>query len=454
MNSAGPRTEPEARHPARRGRRSPFRLIIAPMGTLASAPRQDLHLRLHCVNIFVRDQDRSLRFYLDQLGFHLALDALLQSGDRWVAVAPPDGSAILSLVVPKPNSQEYKLIGRSTQVVFVTEDVASKFQEWSKRGVRFQSTPRLRRIKYDHKAQVPLSNESSMLLGEGTPIWGGVFARFRDIDGNTFSLVSFDEVTHALEAQRRAIAEKMESERRAAQELEIAKQVQARLFPQTLPLLRTLEYAGTCIQARKVGGDYYDFLDLGGERLGFVIGDISGKGIAAALLMANLQANLRSPCPTAFDPPQRILRSVNPLFCENTPEGAFATLFFAEYDDNTGYLRYANCGHLSALLLRSDTTLERLDSTATVLGVFREWDCSIGECRLLPGDTLALYTDGITESYNAAEEEFGEQRLIAALQRNRELSSQSLLEAIVSEVQEFMPHDQHDDITLIVAKCR
>src|SRR5438445_12533573 len=102
MNSAGPRTEPEARHPARRGRRSPFRLIIAPMGTLASAPRQDLHLRLHCVNIFVRDQDRSLRFYLDQLGFHLALDARLQSGDRWVAVAPPEAARFFLLSFPSP----------------------------------------------------------------------------------------------------------------------------------------------------------------------------------------------------------------------------------------------------------------------------------------------------------------------------------------------------------------
>src|SRR6266436_75010 len=454
MNWAGPRTEPEARHPARRGRRSPFRLIIAPMGTLASTPRQDLHLRLHCVNIFVRDQDRSLRFYLDQLGFHLALDARLQSGDRWVAVAPPDGSAILSLVVPKPNSQEYKLIGRSTQVVFVTEDVASKFQEWSKRGVRFQSTPRLRRIKYDHKAQAAPSNVSSMLLGEGAPIWGGVYARFRDIDGNTFSLVSFDEVTHALEAQRRAIAEKLEFERRLAQELEIAKQVQARLFPQTLPPLRTLEYAGTCIQARKVGGDYYDFLDLGGERLGFVIGDISGKGIAAALLMANLQANLRGQCAIAFDQPQRLLRSVNRLFCENTPEGAFATLFFAEYDDHARHLRYANCGHLSALLLRSDNTFERLESTATVLGVFREWECTIGECRLRAGDTLALYTDGITESYNAEDEEFGERRLMEALRRNCGLSPQCLMDSIVAEVQKFSRQEQHDDITLIIAKHR
>jgi serine phosphatase RsbU (regulator of sigma subunit) len=293
-----------------------------------------------------------------------------------------------------------------------------------------------------------------MLLGEGAPIWGGVYARFRDIDGNTFSLVSFDEVTHALEAQRRAIAEKLEFERRLAQELEIAKQVQARLFPQTLPPLRTLEYAGTCIQARKVGGDYYDFLDLGQERLGFVIGDISGKGIAAALLMANLQANLRSQCAIAVDQPQRFLRSVNQLFCQNTPDGSFATLFFAEYDDHAGRLRYANCGHLSALLLRSDNTLERLESTATVLGVFREWDCTIGECRLRAGDTLALYTDGITESYDTEEEEFGEGRLVEALRRNSGLSPQRLMDAIVAEVQRFSPQEQHDDITLIIAKHR
>jgi serine phosphatase RsbU (regulator of sigma subunit)/predicted enzyme related to lactoylglutathione lyase len=424
------------------------------MGGVPLSVRQDLYLRLHCVNIYVRDQDRSLRFYLDQLGFHLAFDARLQSGDRWVAVAPPDGSAILSLVVPKPKSQEYKLIGRSTQIVFVTEDVAAKFQEWSKRGVRFQFTPRLKRIKFDPQTQVPPASTSSVLLGKETPIWGGVFTRFRDVDGNSFSLVSFDEVTHAVEAHRRTIAEKQESERRATQELEIAKQVQAGLFPQTLPPLNTLEYAGICIQARKVGGDYYDFLDLGRQRFGFVIGDISGKGIAAALLMANLQANLRSQCAIAFDQPQRLLRSVNQLFCENTPDGSFATFFFAEYDDSASRLRYANCGHLPALLLRSDDTVERLEATATVLGIFKDWDCEIGEHQLRPGDTLALYTDGITESYNSADEQFGEQRLIEALQRHCGQSSQCLLESIVAEVRSFSPHEQHDDITLIVAKHR
>ena len=416
--------------------------------------RPQQYMRLHCVKVFVRDQDRSLRFYLDQLGFHLAFDTRLQSGDRWVAVAPPDGSAILSLVVPKPNTPEYKLIGRATQVEFVTEDVTTKFKEWAKRGVRFLQTPRLKRIKYDPQTRVKPADGSSMLLGEQAPIWGGVFARFKDIDGNSFSLVSFDEVTHAVEAQRKAVAEKQEGERRSAQELEIAKQVQARLFPQSQPALRTLEYAGICIQARKVGGDYYDFLDLGGGRLGLVIGDIAGKGIAAALLMANLQANLRSQCAIALDQPQRLLRSVNQLFRENTPDGSYATLFFAEYDDGAGRLRYANCGHLCALLLRSDDTMERLNSTATVLGVFKEWDCGIEECQVLPGDTLALYTDGITEAFDRAGNEFGEERLCEALRRYRGLCSQELLGAIVEEVRRFSPQEQNDDITLIVAKGR
>ncbi len=411
------------------------------------------YLRLHAVNVFVRDQERSLRFYLDQLGFDLAFDARLQSGRRWVAVSPPDGTAVLTLIAPDPDSREYSLIGRPTDVIFVTEDVPAKFREWSSRGVRFRHTPRLRRVKYERQ-EIPKGWVSSLApYAEQLPVWGGVFTRFEDIDRNSFELVSLDEVSQAVDSQRRALAKKLEAERRAAQEMEIAKQVQARLFPQKLPQLNSLEYAGTCIQARQVGGDYYDFLELGHERLGLVIGDIAGKGIAAALLMANLQANLRSQCAIALDQPQHFLRSVNQLFFENTVDSAYATLFFAEYDDTARRLRYVNCGHLSGLLLRPDNTLERLGSTATMLGLFKEWDCSIEECRLFPGDTLALYTDGVTESFHA-EEEFGEHRLVEALLRYRELPPPSLLMSIIDEVRQFNLREQHDDITLIIAKCR
>ena len=437
------------------------------MGPAALPQRESPHLRLHCVNVFVRDQDRSLRFFVDQLGFNVAFDTRVQTGERWVGVAPPDGAAILALIVPKPNSEQYKLIGRATQVVFVTEDVTAKFQEWSKRGVHFQATPRLKRIRYQFQppqspaaagatpnTQLSAVNRPGMLLGEETPVWGGIVARFRDIDGNTFSLVSFDELTHAMEAQRRVVAAKQEAERRAAHELEIAKHVQSRLFPQVLPPLNTLDYAGVCIQARKVGGDYYDFLDLGQGRFGFVIADISGKGIAAALLMANLQANLRSLCTIAQTQPDCLLRSVNQLFCENTSDGAFATLFFGEYNDTARLLRYANCGHLPALVLRADGSVIHLDATATVLGIFKKWDCELGECQLAPGDILALYTDGITESFDAAGDEFGESRLVNSLLRHRAAPPQAALANIVDEVLHFSPQDQHDDITLILAKCR
>src|SRR6201997_672945 len=405
--------------------------IISRMKNLPSdefLDRKDPYLRMLCVNVFVRDQDKSLRFYVDQLGFAVVIDESYESGGRWVAVAPPDGHTVIALVTPKRKSEEYKLIGRSKHAVFVTEDVMAKFDEWRKRGVRFHHPPQ-------------------------TTLWGGMFTRFDDLDGNSFTLVGRDDFVREIESQRRVTAEKLEAERRTAQELEIAKQVQARLFPQTLPQLKTLEYAGICIQAREVGGDYYDFLHLGRERLGLVIGDTSGKGIGAALLMANLQANLRSQSAMALDQPQRFLRSVNQLFCENTTDSAYATLFFAEYDDKARRLRYANCGHYSPLLLRSDNTLERLDSTCTVLGLFTEWDCLIRESQLFPGDTLALYTDGITDSFNEAGEEFGEQRFLEAVRRHRELSPRLMLGAIVDEVRQFSPHEQHDDITLIVAKC-
>ena len=400
----------------------------SPPGTIRQ-DRQSPYLRLLCINVFVRDQDRSLRFYVDQLGFGLVIDENYESAGRWLAVAPPDGNTVLALITPKRKSEDYKLIGRSKHAVLVTEDVVAKFDEWSRRGVRFHHPPQ-------------------------TTLWGGNFTRFDDLDGNSFTLVGRDDFVREIEAERRAAAEKLEAERRAAQELDIAKRVQARLFPQTLPPLKTLEYAGVCIQAREVGGDYYDFLNLGQSRMGFVIGDTSGKGIGAALLMANLQANLRSQSAIALADPQRFLQSVNQLFCENTTESAYATLFFGEYDDSARRLRYCNCGHYSPFVLRRDGTLDLLNSTATVLGLFPEWSCSVEETTLRNGDVLALYTDGITEAFNSAEEEFGEERLAELLRKHREQTAQAMLAAILDEVQQFSSHKQHDDITLIVAKCR
>ncbi|PYT80555.1 MAG: hypothetical protein DMG40_12375 [Acidobacteria bacterium] len=400
--------------------------------------REDPYLRLGTITVFVRDPDRSRRFYLDQLGFSLAFDAPLQSADPTLAVTPPDGTAVLSLVAPKPGSEEYKLIGRPTQIVFLTENVFAKFEAWSKRGVRFHHPPQVQS-------------------------WGAVSTSFEDLDGNSFTLLSYEEIAREVQAHRREHAQRFETEHRTSQELELARQVQLRLFPQTTPSLSTLECAAVCIQARQVGGDYYDFLELGRNQLGLVIGDVSGKGVAAALLMANLQAHLRNQSatyssrpyvPFVMQQPQRFLISVNRLFYENTADSAFATLFFGEYDDRLRRLRYVNCGHLPALVLRHDNHLERLEPTGTVLGLFKGWDCSAGERALSPGDTVAFYTDGVTESFNDAGEEFGESRLVDALYEHRDLPPQNLLASLVKRVRSFSPHEQRDDITLLVARCK
>src|SRR5215469_18142612 len=266
------------------------------------------------------------------------------------------------------------------------------------------------------------------------------------------------------------MADRMEQDRRAAHELQIAREVQSRLFPQALPVLNTLDYVGRCIQARQVGGDYYDFLDLGSSQrldrgatrpldaaawhLAFVLADICGKGIAGALLMANLQANLRSRYALALDDLPRLLTSVNQLFYENTPDDRYATMFFAVYDDHSGELEYANCGHNAPLLFRTDGSVERLVSTSTVIGLFSRWECATRRVKLLPGDLLVIYTDGVTESLDHSFEEFGEERLVAAVQKRRDLGPKALLDALVDEVRAFSPHEQHDDITMIVARRR
>jgi serine phosphatase RsbU (regulator of sigma subunit)/uncharacterized glyoxalase superfamily protein PhnB len=377
--------------------------------------------------VYVSDQERTLRFFVEKLGFNVVSDVRFASGNRWVEVSPPDGTAVLALVLPMEGFHEEHLIGNSGLVTFLTEDVDRTYREWSERGVHFTIPPQ-------------------------TPAWGGTFCRFVDPDGNSFALAGFDEVSHSIDERRRAYAEKLETERRMAQELEIAKQVQARLFPQRLPTEPGLDYAGACVQARSVGGDYYDFLELGQGRLALVVGDIAGKGIAAALLMANLQANLRSQFVEATQHAERFLASVNQLLFDNTVPSAYATLFFADYDSATGLLRYANCGHVPGLILRANGAVEELESNCTVLGLFEHWECRISHAELSEGDLIAIYTDGITESLDPSGEEFGQQRLIEALRRHAPLPTQKAIAGIIEDVLAFGAQQQFDDLTLIVAR--
>jgi serine phosphatase RsbU (regulator of sigma subunit) len=144
---------------------------------------------------------------------------------------------------------------------------------------------------------------------------------------------------------------------------------------------------------------------------------------------------------------------VNQLLYENTAEGDYATLFFAAYDDDTRKLRYSNCGHPPALLLHDDGSVERLGATCTVVGLFEKWDWAMEEREMGPGDAILLYTDGVTEAVNGKGEEFGEDLLLDATRQHRELSLPEMLAAVADQARGFSPHEQADDITLIVAQC-
>lgn len=249
------------------------------------------------------------------------------------------------------------------------------------------------------------------------------------------------------------LAERMDFSRRMDRELQIAREVQAQLFPQAPPALENAELAAHCAQARSVGGDWYDFLALGPRQVGLVLADVSGKGIHAALRMANLQAHLRSQAGSTPQDPLRVLRQVNRLLRESSRDGQFATLFLGVWSDATRRLSYINCGHNPPLVLRASGGVEWLEATATVLGVFEDWECALGRTALAPGDVLLAYSDGVTEA-EGDEGLFGAERLVEAVRERRADGARVIVEEVLARVQTFENGPPTDDLTLLAACVR
>jgi serine phosphatase RsbU (regulator of sigma subunit) len=258
---------------------------------------------------------------------------------------------------------------------------------------------------------------------------------------STMAYSTFDAGNVILdEALRRA--------RRAEQDLRAAQEVQSWLFPRQCPILSGLAYAGACQQARQLGGDFYDFIGHSGSRMGVAVGDIAGKGIAAALSMATLRTLLRSRYAENTESLARLLASVNLLFHESTPSATYSTLFLADYDDTTRRLRYVNCGHPAPLVVHADGRVSQLDSTAPAIGLFADWKGSDAEIELSSGDCLAIYTDGITEATNSSGEEFGIERLIRQLSAQEHQPVSAAVASTLQLVSRFGP-EQNDDMALV-----
>lgn len=236
-------------------------------------------------------------------------------------------------------------------------------------------------------------------------------------------------------------------------QLQFAREVQGRLFPQSPPTLRTLEYCGVCKTAYETGGDYYDFIRLDGDLLGMALGDVSGKGVSAALLMASLQGRLQSFAPLKNDRVAELVGSLNESMCTSTDTRNYITFFYAVYDDHRRRLTYSNAGHLPPLVISVDGTIRRLSTGATVLGLFPRISYPQETIQLEPGETFVLFTDGVTEAMNPAEEEFGDVRLVDFMLTRKSLKPLDLQNDLLQELERFSSgHPQHDDLTVVIGR--
>jgi phosphoserine phosphatase RsbU/P len=256
-----------------------------------------------------------------------------------------------------------------------------------------------------------------------------------------------------------AIAEEVARSAKMSREIEIAREVQERLFPQRVPQVAGLDCCGRCRTALGVGGDYYDFLALPDGKLGVALGDVSGKGIAAALTMASLQASLRADATRAGNDIAGLVARVNRMVYDASAEDRYATFFYAEYDPASRHLVYVNGGHCAPMLFRHSgdgRSVERLDhGGGPVVGLMPDCVYEQAEVSLAPGDLLVIYTDGISEAMNRELEEWGEKRLIDAVQTCDGLSAEDTIVRIMQAADTFAAGaPQHDDMTLVVLRVK
>jgi phosphoserine phosphatase RsbU/P len=242
-------------------------------------------------------------------------------------------------------------------------------------------------------------------------------------------------------------------------ELEIAREVQERLFPQEYPAVAGLDYAGACRPALEVGGDYYDFVSMSPSELGIAIGDISGKGIPAALLMATLRAFVRGQTIGGGKDLAAMMANLNTLVYESSATNRYATFFFGRYNATTRVLDYVNAGHNPPMLFRTTggeaPKVIRLDTGGPVIGLLPVCRYEQGNIVLQPGDVLVMYTDGISEAINAEDQEFGEERLAATVAAAQTLAPAALITHIMAAADGFVGNaSQYDDMTLVIAQCR
>lgn len=416
---------------------------------------------LHIENITIFLRDRTTGDYKCVLSSYLAEDGASTTDSNNALLLPANGHATLRMgrsSLPIPVNLEWDW-GQG----FPSTDLARK-----------QERATLRRISSTLLLAVATKDELLGIMSLGPRLGDLPFSRE---DKQLLMAVAFQM---AFAIQNAELVQQVAEEERLRHELEIATAVQRRLFPECPPDIDSLELAGVCHPARGVGGDYYDFIVLDGNKLGIAVADVAGKGISAALLMSTVQASLRSQAPSVNGKLTELVSSMNRLLHVSTDAASYATFFYAQFDEKSAVLTYVNAGHNPPILVRAapalkaqgvgqtnaaklagraiETELETismLTKGGPIIGAFHGSVYEQETIQMQSGDLLLAYTDGVTEAFNIEGEEFGEERLRSLLSSSSHLCAQELTEKIVGSVRDWCHDTQpHDDLTLVVMKVR
>jgi len=274
----------------------------------------------------------------------------------------------------------------------------------------------------------------------------------RDISEQKALLKAQDYLEGRLETDNLRLVEEEKKLVKMQNEMRLAKEVQEHLLPESPPVIEGYDFAAINIPAKEVGGDYYDFVNISGNKLSFCLGDVSGKGMTAALLVANLQATLHSQS-LVTEAPEKCVRNANVIIHQNTDCTKFITLFYGVLDTERHHVTYCNAGHDSPIYIASEAEVKNLPADGLPLGILSDYEYLQGDMQFESGATLVLYSDGITEAMNQDEEEFGPDRLTETLKRYRSERAEDLIEKVLSEIREFTGDTpQMDDMTLMIIK--
>lgn len=394
--------------------------------------------------------ERALRALRETLQAESAILLEKSAGNEYRCVASAPGECPGRSTIPGGGLLSGRLRGFPFPLPLSPEDLDA-WERWAKA----EKPEHVAEIEYIRTSGAALAvpvlakNEISGILLLGSPVGRAAYGSLEKLALQSCA------GQFALMIENARLTSRLVEQEKLNRDVQLAAEVQKRLFPDKPPTMAAVTLAGVSLPARGVGGDYYDFLDLGEQRMGIALADVAGKGVAAALIMSVVQASLRILATEKEVTLGALAAKMNRYLHRSTGSSAYATFFYAEIDKGARQLRYVNAGHNPPCLLRcgTDRSIEELPAGGTVIGLFPQ--SSYEECAvdLRPGDVLIAFTDGVPEAQNTLEEEFGEERLKELLRESAHLPVSEMASWIASELKSWIDSAaQYDDLTFILVK--